>query len=159
MDFPSPAATYLVNGLATTPALFREILSGMTSEDERWDRRVDPDRFTLREMAAHLADWEPIWLDRVERTLAEDEPFLPSVDEGALAVGRAHESLDPVESIERFADARPQLVGLLRGLSEPQWGRCANREFVGRVTIQMLATMAMGHDLYHVRQALEFRDA
>lgn len=51
---------YLVGALDGAPDVFESLLAGLT--DAEIDRRPDPDRFTLREMMAHLADWSrSIW--------------------------------------------------------------------------------------------------
>ena len=33
------------------------------------DRKPDPERFTIREVVAHMADWEGVWLERARRVV------------------------------------------------------------------------------------------
>lgn len=143
---------YVVDGVAATPRVLFALLSG--SPD--FDRRTDPERFTLREMIAHVADWDAIFAERIERARDEDNPFLPSVDEGQLAVERGYSSQDPATNLARFSESRAKLVALLQSLQPADWDRVAHREFVGDVTMFQLAAIILGHDAYHLRQAAEF---
>ncbi|MBL8065260.1 MAG: DinB family protein [Chthonomonadaceae bacterium] len=148
---------YAVDGISTSPILFSSLLGSFSADDPVWDRRPEPDRFTLREMVAHLADWDPIFVGRVERTRDEDNPFLASVDEGQLCAERDYAQQSPVENLDRLARSRPKLAELFRSLSESDWDRTAHREFVGDVTMFELAALVLGHDAYHLRQAADYR--
>lgn len=149
---PEAVRTYLIHALEAAPSAIGRLLS----EDAEWDLRPDPDRFTLREMVAHLADWEPIWKDRLTRIATEDNPFLPSVDEGRLCAERNYSTLDPSESLERYRTGRAELIPMIRQFPDTVWLRPAHREFVGDVDFLQQVGMIIGHDGYHLKQALEF---
>ena len=53
-------------------------------------------------MLAHLADWEPIFLERFQRTRREAEPILPDYDEGRIALERDYAHSDPLANLARF---------------------------------------------------------
>src|SRR5690242_294612 len=95
---------YLIHGLRASPELIERLLGEATQED--FDRRPDPERFTIREVVAHLADWDPIWRMRLERIVKEDEPLLESIDEGELAVKNKYDQLDVHEQLARFQRER-----------------------------------------------------
>ena len=67
---PEKARFYLMKGLESAPVVIKRMLRTADSVD--WDRRPDPERFSLREVLSHLADWEPIWLERIRRMAEED---------------------------------------------------------------------------------------
>lgn len=94
------ARHYALEGLTATPAILTHLIDPVTAEI--WDRRVDPERFTLREVLAHLADWEPIWMERLERMHAEKEPLLPDLDEGERAKQKDYAHADVGNSLKRF---------------------------------------------------------
>lgn len=157
--------TYLLHDLEAAPHLLARVVApsrGMPGSidvfrsDFDWDARPDPERFTLREMVAHLADWEEIWLQRVRRIEAEDNPFLHSVDEGAVAAEREYGIQPYGENLIRFAEGRERLVAALRSLPAGAWSRPAHREFVGDINLLQLVAMIAGHDGYHLRQALDY---
>ena len=154
MSSPEIARFYLLPALEAAPAAIAKLAPH--EGDPRWDERPDPARFTLREVVAHLADWDEIFIARMNRTLTEDNPFLASVDEGVLCAERRYESQSPSANLERFATNRAQLIELVRSFEAQDWGRPAHREFVGDVDLFRLVTIVIGHDGYHVKQ---FADA
>lgn len=153
MPIPAPALKYLIDGIEGTPGLFKALLAKPGID---WDARPDAARFTLREMVAHVADWDPIWIERVTRARDEENPQLPSVDEGMICESKSYATQDPTANLQRLSDTRPLLVGLLRSLPPESWDRPLHREFVGDLTLQQLAMMILGHDSYHLRQAADF---
>ena len=66
---PAAVRKYLLSALAGTPVVADRLLLDVHADDPRWDFRPEPDRFTLREVVAHLADWEPIHLERLTRNV------------------------------------------------------------------------------------------
>jgi len=159
MTYPPPARNYLIKALGGMPDVFDHLLSGLGPDDPRWDKSPDPIRFTLREMAAHLADWEPIWAERLCRVRDETRPLLPSIDEGQLAIANDYKHQAPLESLHRFRAGRAKVVGILNDLSSPDWEKVAEREFVGPLTMQMLASFVLSHDGYHLHQVVEWLKA
>lgn len=151
MPTPAPLLNYILNGLESTPILLDHLLHGV----EDWDIKLAPDRFSLREMVAHLADWDPIFIERIERTRDESNPLLPSVDEGALALERDYAHQDASQNLSRFSSGRKELVELVKSLPESAWDKRAHREFVGDIDMFQLVALIVGHDAYHLRQAAE----
>ena len=154
-----PYRTYVLKALIGTPDVLARLLSGIDASDPVWDRRPDPDRFTLREVLAHLADWEPIWKMRFERMRDENDPFLESIDEGQLVIDHDYAHQDPIETLARYKTGRVQLVELLGSLDDPTWDKSGNREFVGILTVQMLAGLIQSHDGYHLHQVVKWLEA
>jgi hypothetical protein len=149
---PEPVRTYLLHDLAATPS----ILVSLLETEADWDARPFPDRFSLREALAHLADWESIWQERITRICSEDNPFLPSVDEGKLAAERDYSSRSPQASIAAFIEGRNKVLKALRALPDEAWRRRGHREFVGDIDLFQLVVMISGHDGYHLRQVCEY---
>lgn len=149
-------ANYVISGLEAAPDAQTLLCERVTD----WDAKpLGEDRFSVRESLAHLADWEPIWLMRAQRTLAEDVPNLPGIDEGEMAVRNDYASSDPRESLRRYREGRKDLVAFFRGLSEEDWHRKFVRDEVGEVTLFELASMVLGHDGYHFRHTMESSSA
>lgn len=152
---PEHVRYYLLAALEATPELLEAALDGLT--DEAADRRPDPARFTLREMTAHLADWEPIFAERMRRTRDEDEPTLPGYDEGQLAIERDYAHADWRAKLAEFREGRARLLALLRGLQPDHWDRVAHRTEIGPLTLEGQAVLVAAHDMYHLRQATAWR--
>lgn len=152
---PDYAREYLLSALEGAPDVIAALLTDLPAGDAAlWDRRPDPERFTLREIAAHLADWDVIYRERLERTRDEDNPFLPDVDEGRVALDRDYARSDPRESLTRFARNRAAVVALLRALPADAWTRPAEKEGVGTLTVEAQVTLICAHDGHHARQVV-----
>jgi len=149
--------TYVKSGLSATPLVVGTLLQHLTLESEEWDKRPDPERFSLREVVAHLADWEPIWLERFVRINDEDEPILPGIDEGEIAIERNYSKQDPLVNIQRFLGGRASLLAHLSQLTGDQWNRAGVRSApINRIAADDLAAMILGHDGYHLEQIVEW---
>jgi hypothetical protein len=151
---PPKTRDYLLHGLAGTPVVVASLLRD--AAPSVWDRRPDPERFTLREVIAHLADWEGVWLERIERMATEDHPTLQGYDEGQWALDHDYAHADPQEQLNRFAAGRAALVERLRALPPEDWHRTGFHTEWDDVTIGALATLVLGHDGYHTRQIAEW---
>lgn len=153
---PSKVRRYVLIGLQATPIVMQALLLRFQSDDPIWDRRPDPERFTLREAIAHIADWDEIFLARMQRTQSEDTPTLPDMDEGQIAEQRNYTQQDPVANLRRFATNREALVAFLQGLGDGSWARAGLRPELGLMTIEDQALLALAHDGYHTKQAAEY---
>ena len=149
------AQRYLITALSEAPDLFDHLLEGLTLEEA--DFRPDPKRFTIREIMAHLAEWEPIFLERMQRTCAEDQPILPNLDEGELAAQHNYAASDVNEQCRLFRERRARLVDFLRARTVEDWERTANRPEIGIVTLEALALLIPLHDTYHLAQITKWR--
>jgi len=154
---PEHVRRYLLAGLEATPIALDRLLKD--APEAAWDLRPDPERFTLREVMAHLADWEPVWRERLERIRSEDLPELPGYDEGQWAIDHDYAHADPRTQQALFRDRRAQLLEMLRALSPDDWQRAGQHSQWGRLTMCDLATLILGHDGYHLRQTAEWLEA
>ena len=152
---PDHVRYYLLAGLEATPELLEAALDGLS--DEEVDRRPDPQRFTLREMIAHLADFEAIFAERMRRTRDEDQPTLPGYDEGQLVIEHDYAHADWRAKLAEFGQGRARTLALLRGLPPDAWDRVAHRTEIGPLTLEGQAILVAAHDMYHLRQATAWR--
>jgi hypothetical protein len=152
----SPVARqYLLYALQGTP----DVLEALLQNVQNWDFTPDPERFTLREIVAHLADWEPVCIERFTRIRDEDEPHLPSWDENAKAIEHDYAHSDPHEQLILFRERRATTLDLLRAMPEDAWTRIGHREVVGAISIESQVTVMLGHDGYHTQQIAQWRQA
>ena len=147
---------YVIDGIEGEPSVLSAVLASVGPEDSHWDKRLFPERITLREALAHWADWDEVFIRRIERIRDEEHPFLESVDEGRLCEERKYVGQDGIENLVRQKMSRVRLVSILRSLPDEAWERTANRELVGDVTMAQLAAMILGHDAYHLRQSADY---
>jgi hypothetical protein len=115
-----------------------------------WDHAIDPDRFTPREVCAHLADWELILRDRIRTAVEQPGTTLQVFDETKMAFDHHYADLDPQEQCALFARERSKTTEFARFLTSEEWAGFAHHPERGRQSVEDLANLLLGHDLYHI---------
>jgi hypothetical protein len=114
-----------------------------------WDG-VPSEPFTAIEQICHVRDIEiEGYQVRIQRTLAEDTPQLPSIDSEAVAKQRDYGRSDPAQVFAEFRAARLRTLALLR-VDEQQLRRRAVFEGYGPVTLRGLVHFLCSHDQQHL---------
>lgn len=150
------AQRYLFTALESAPALFDHLLRGLAKGEA--DFRPDPERFTIREVMAHLADWETVFRERMARTRSENQPTLPGYDEAQWAINHDYARTDLGEQTRLFGERRAQMLAFLRSCQVDEWQRAADRPEIGLLTLEAQATLVALHDTYHLQQVAQWRE-
>jgi DinB superfamily len=115
-----------------------------------WDG-VPSEALTAIEQVWHVLDIEVEgYYRRFQRTLAEENPLLESLDTYALASERRYKEKDAGEALRAFGRARSKTVELLSGLRKEQLARTAFFEGYGTVTLRGLTHFLCSHDQQHL---------
>ncbi len=146
---------YLMTALEGAPDLFDHLLAGLTTSEA--DLRPDPERFTIREVMAHIAEWETVFLARMKRICSEETPVLEGYDEWQWATEHNYAGSNPLEQSKHFRERRTQTVAFLHSRSPADWLRSGNRPEIGLITLEAQALLISLHDTYHLRQITEWR--
>jgi hypothetical protein len=117
---------------------------------DSWDG-VPSEAFTAIEQICHVRDIEiEGYQVRIQRTLAEQEPFLPSIDSEAIARQRDYGAANPSQVLAQFRSARATTLQLLRAVRPEQLERRAVFEGYGPVTLRGLVHYLCSHDQQHL---------
>ncbi len=142
---------YLIPGLKLSPDVFRRIIDRIP--DDKLDVPTHPDRFTPREIIAHMADWEPILRDeRIKCALERPGEEFLAYDEGDRAQAQNYAATDVNEQLRKFEIERAETVALLRKLEPESWDLMAHHPERGNLRLSDMANMMVGHDVYHLEQ-------
>jgi len=141
---------YLLPTIELGPAVVERICRLIPAD--RWDERLVPDRFSPREVAAHLADWEPILLDRICTAVLKPGATLQAFNEVEMARANGYGERDLLEQCALFAQERAKTAAYLRSLSASDWLGAAHHPERGSQSAEDLANLLLGHDLYHIEQ-------
>jgi len=128
--------------------LLQSAVAGMT-RDQVLARPIAGKWSTL-EVVAHLADFEPIFADRIKRILATDRPLLIAADEQPFAAQLRYHDRDIQTEVQLIAATRRQLACILHGFPPEAWQRCGIHSHVGLVTVEQILTQAARHIQHHV---------
>ncbi len=141
---------YLIPALELGPKAVARIVRRINPA--RYDAPIDPDRFTIREVVAHLTDWEPI--DRERLTLAVTSPgaTIQPFDEVQMALDHGYRDTDIEEMLAVLERERKITTEYIGSLSVEQWAGHAYHPERGMLSAVDLANLIIGHDLYHIEQ-------
>jgi uncharacterized damage-inducible protein DinB len=145
---------YLLEGLSATPVVLPQLMTQVTKA--QWDKRPDPERYTLREVAAHLADWEGVWLERLEKMRTQEKPTIQGYDPDDFLKKNNYAQIEIGVSLKRFQEGRAKILKTFESLELAQWGRTGHHTERGLISIHDLAQIVIGHDGYHLHQVAEW---
>jgi hypothetical protein len=101
--------------------VLRRAVAGMTPE--QLVARPVPGRWSTLEVVCHLADFEPIYADRMKRVIATDRPPMLSAGREAFARALAYHERDIDEELALIDVTRKQMARILRNVPQDAWDR------------------------------------
>jgi len=141
---------YLSIALPLAPIGFRRIIEAIPAS--RWDESLDGSRFTPREVIAHLADWEPIFLERLQTGVNNPGSTLTTYDIDQRSAEKGYGNTDMAEQLRRFSERRGATIAYIQDLSAEDFSKEVVHPERGRMTVGDVANMIVGHDSYHYEQ-------
>jgi hypothetical protein len=136
--------------LATTPSRLRELTHGRSRAD--LTRKSAPERWSIAQILAHLADAEVVGAWRFRAVLAQDGVPLQAYDQNAWASTFRYEETNPADSLDLFDVLRRSTVRLLKSVDPALHENAGLHEERGRESVTHLIRLYAGHDLNHVSQ-------
>ncbi|MEZ7198017.1 DinB family protein [Pseudodesulfovibrio karagichevae] len=138
----------ILDALKASPPIFEGFLRSIPPD--KLDQKRGEGFWTLHEHAAHLADVQPMGLERMRRILTEDVPeFAPFVPDQKEAAEKP--PLPPVEEIiANFKVGRTQQLELLKNASPDDWKRTAIHPEYERYGLFIFARHILMHDHWHM---------
>jgi len=114
--------------------------------------KAAPDKWSVNEILAHLADTEIVVGFRMRLIL--DAPGTPvvAVDQDSWVTSGHYEKRDPRKSVEQFRVVREANLALLKSLTPQQWKHYGMHSERGQETIEHIVRMYAGHDINHLQQ-------
>src|SRR5206468_1322765 len=112
-----------------------------------WDERLHADRFTPREVIAHLADWEPIMLERMRVAYNSPGGTVKVYDEGQMAIDHGYAGSDPEEQLQLYNERRAVSWAWLCMRIPDALDRNFTHPERGPQTIEDQANLIISHDL------------
>lgn len=140
--------------ISNTPATLTRLIDAI--RPERYDEKLDEERFSLREVIAHMADWEMIFLDRITAAVEYPGSTIEAYDEGARGIEHHYSAKDVYHELEVFEARRRDTVDYLLRLAEDDWDNTVIHPERGEQSVQNLVETITGHDLYHIFQITQY---
>jgi hypothetical protein len=118
--------------------------------EERGGHRYAPGKWTVKDVAGHLADAERVFSYRALRFGRGDATALASFDENAYVRAAGAESRPLVELAAELHDVRRATVALFRGFP-PEAVTRRGVASGAEMSVRALAWVIAGHERHHVR--------
>ena len=115
-------------------------------------KRPAPDKWSVVEILAHLADTEIAVGWRIRSILGAPGTSIQAFDQDAWAAAGNYAKRDPRKSIEQFRAVRDANLALYKSLSPEQWKHFGMHAERGEESLQRILHMMAGHDLNHISQ-------
>lgn len=126
---------------------------------DQWRSRPVAGRWSMLELACHLADSEQVLADRLKRAIAQPSALLMAYDESKYVDALAYDQRDPAEELAVIRATRVQMARILRAIPADTWNRAAVHSERGINTVKDIAQTAVGHTLHHLPFIREKRKA
>lgn len=147
----------LINAYAAGPELLREAVRSMTDED--LDAQPIAGKWSTRQVVSHIADFEPVYADRMKRVIVEDRPPMAGGDPDHFAARLMYESRNLETELRLIEAVRSHMVPLLRSFSEEQFNRVGIHSEDGLLSLRALLERITNHIPHHIRFIDEKRHA
>ncbi len=147
----------LIDNYLGGAAMLRQAVAGMT-RDQALARPV-PGRWSTLEVVCHLADFEPVYADRMKRVIALEQPSLLGADENRFAATLAYHDRDLDEELVIIDKSRSQMARILKTLPAEAFARVGVHDERGPRTLEQLLETVTNHIQHHVKFIHEKRKA
>ncbi|WP_435010291.1 DinB family protein [Tundrisphaera lichenicola] len=139
----------------------RSAVAGMTQEQLR--ARPVEGKWSTLEVVAHLADFDPIYADRIKRIIASERPLVTSAGHKDYAANLAYQDRDIDEELDLIEATRKSLARTLRAVGPEALERVGlYRDDQGAEderTAGRLFALITGHIPHHIAFIVEKRRA
>ena len=131
------------------PELLRAAVS--KAQESQHGLHPVPGKWSIRQVVCHLADFEPIYADRMKRVLVEDNPTMFGGDPDVFASGLHYEIRDVREELDLIALVRKQMARILRQTDVEDFQRTGVHSESGPLTLETLLERITNHITHHVK--------
>jgi len=133
----------LIEEYLAGPDLLRRAVADMTRQ--QLQARPIPNKWSTIEVVAHIADFEPIFADRMKRVIAEDRPTLLAADHERFIARLACQERDVEEELAVVEWTRRHMARILRHLTPEDFERVGIHSQTGPKTLRQLLTTITAH--------------
>ncbi|HWA17246.1 MAG TPA: DinB family protein [Gemmatimonadales bacterium] len=143
--------------LRETPAALRQATAGLSDAHLRTPEA--PGKWSVIEVAQHLADSELVGGFRFRMVLAHDRPLLPGYDQDEWAARLNYRNVKLADAIADYTALRQANLRLFAARAPTDFDRVMLHSERGEEGLGYMRRMYAGHDLVHLRQIARIRRA
>lgn len=147
----------LIDEYLAGPQKLRDAIDGMS--EQQIDASPIPGKWSTRQIICHLADFEPVYADRMKHVIAEDEPTFAGGFHKQFADHLAYDQRDIREELTLIESVRNHMARILRSLPPQAFERTGIHSIEGPMTLGSLLQRITSHIPHHVAFIEEKRAA
>ena len=140
-----------------TPRELMRLIEGASASQLR--KRPAPEKWSIAEILAHLADVEIVVSWRIRAILGAPGTPIAVMDQDAWVAAGHYDKRDPHKSLELFRVLREANLALFKTLTSEQWKHHGVHSERGVETVEHIVRLYAGHDLNHTRQVEQILSA
>jgi hypothetical protein len=134
----------------STPKKIERLIARLSPAQLR--RRPAPEKWSIVEILAHLAETELVCGYRMRMILSSSGTPIQAFDQDAWARAGNYAKADAKASLKMFRTLRESNLALLGSLPPEKWEYFGMHAERGKETIAHMAKMFAGHDINHLMQ-------
>jgi uncharacterized damage-inducible protein DinB len=138
----------LISAYLSGPQQLRDAIRGMTPE--QLNARPVPGKWSTRQVVCHIADFEPVYVDRMKRVIAQEAPTFFGGDPDLFAARLAYDARDLEEELQLIESCRRHMARILSTLSPEDFARTGIHSESGAMTLEKLLTNITKHVPHHI---------
>lgn len=135
---------------AATPKKLAKLIKGVPAA--KLKKRPAPEKWSVQEILAHLADAEIVGSWRLRSILGAPGTPIQAFDQDAWVTATHYAKRDPRLALEQFRVLREANLAMYKSLQPEQWKHYGMHSERGEETIEHIVRMFAGHDLNHLAQ-------
>ena len=135
---------------AATPKKIERLVKGAPAAKLR--KRPAPDKWSVGEIVAHLADAEIVLGYRVRLILGAPGTPIQAFNQDDWAEAGHYAKRSPLASLAQLRAAREANLALYKSLTPEQWKVWGMHSERGQESVEHIVRMIAGHDLNHLHQ-------
>jgi uncharacterized damage-inducible protein DinB len=147
----------LIDDYLAGSARLRKAVAGMSREQLL--ARPVAGKWSTLEVVCHIVDFDPVYADRMKRTIAEDNPQILGADEKRFAAALRYHDRDLEEELALLERTRSQMARILRALPPEAFRRVGTHNERGPLTLEQMLVLITNHIGHHVKFIEEKRNA
>ena len=141
--------------VAAGPTALKSAIAGSTPE--QLDSPYREGGWTVKQIAAHLAENDMLVYSRFKHALTEDNPPIHRAEEAKWA--ELPDKTVPIESsVELFRLVRERWVTLMKGMSDADFERTFQHPLQGAVPLQRTLGLYAWHGRHHIAQIEAYKE-
>jgi len=128
-------------------------------DKKKLNKRPAPDRWSITEILAHLADAELVGSWRMRIVLSQNGAPIQAFDQDIWASTFGYRKADPKRSLGTFLMLRENNLAMLKKLPKELWENYGQHSERGQEKISHIVRMFAAHDLNHLGQVEQIAKA